>query len=458
MTPQDILEKFLLSHYINDANPLLLALSGGPDSLCLFYCLLAYRKKHGCAFHIAHVDHAWRPESRAEADELARLAKEYEVPFHLKRLDPADFHGNLEDYCRQARYQYFNELCLEFSFQAVLVGHHKDDLAETVLKRVLEGAHWSNLSGPQEESYFGQMRIWRPFLPLTKSDLKRWLKDKGKEPFEDPTNENPKFLRCRLRNSILPLLSEEFGKQVQAPLVQLGMEASELTFYFDEKIGPYLQRSIKGPFGVYINLMNDLPSSHLEVKYLIRKLCEKEGYTLSRDAIEQAASFLEIGAANKLLENGQTKLWVDRKRLFFTQKKAAPFEKEISLSPGGWNVGEWEIKIEEVRGGVSHHCDWETGWKGVFSGWVPFGSYKLALPEANASFRDRNLSISKWWNSHKIPAFLRSFVPVIWADNTIFYEFLTGKINNSCPLKDGGLHIQMKYGCDKSLAKGTPSS
>ena len=138
------IENFL-QVYCHSSSPLLLALSGGPDSLCLFYALLKYRNESNTPFHVAHVNHNWREKSVLEAQTLEQLASKHQVPFHLKILDPSLLRGNLEAACREERYQFFASLCQFNQFQGVLTGHHQGDQAETIFKRILEGARLVSL-------------------------------------------------------------------------------------------------------------------------------------------------------------------------------------------------------------------------------------------------------------------------------------------------------------------------
>lgn len=165
----DILSKFLIQHRKTN-KPLLLALSGGPDSLALFHLLLEVSKEHSIPFAIAHVDHGWRPESGTEAEILKELAQKHDLGFHLKKLDPKSLEGNLEDACRSERLQFFKELCQAHEYEAVLMGHHADDAAETVLKRLFEGSSLKAVAGLQEVSCYDDLQIWRPLLKKTKID------------------------------------------------------------------------------------------------------------------------------------------------------------------------------------------------------------------------------------------------------------------------------------------------
>src|SRR6476620_6970567 len=139
-----------LKRYGDLNRPMLLALSGGPDSLSLLHLLLNCQKKLQFTFGIAHIDHRWRSESKEEAESLRQLAETHQISFHLKVLDPSSFQGNLEENCRQKRLEFFRQLCHEYRYQAVLLGHHANDQAETVLKRLLEGSGWNGLAAMQE--------------------------------------------------------------------------------------------------------------------------------------------------------------------------------------------------------------------------------------------------------------------------------------------------------------------
>src|SRR5262245_9574892 len=105
----------------------LLALSGGADSTALLYGLLNEPVELG----IVHIDHSWREESGVEALELKKRYSS--IPFYLKKLDPKDISGNLEEGCRLARLDFYRQICERERYEAVFLAHHSDDQAETVL-------------------------------------------------------------------------------------------------------------------------------------------------------------------------------------------------------------------------------------------------------------------------------------------------------------------------------------
>lgn len=136
-------KEFLFVHW-DRKKPLLLGYSGGPDSKALLYALLECDARP----HLAHVDHGWREESRAEAEECRAEAIKLGLPFHTIRLDIP----KKEDAARIARFSFFQSLYRTGPFQALLLAHQADDLAETVLKRTLEGAHLAFLGGMEAAS------------------------------------------------------------------------------------------------------------------------------------------------------------------------------------------------------------------------------------------------------------------------------------------------------------------
>lgn len=425
----------------SSSSPLLLALSGGGDSLFLFHALLQLRSKHSIPFHAAHVDHRWRKESRQEAKELQQLAGDHQVPFHLKVLDPAALKGNLEEVCRRERYLFFKELMKEIPFQGLVTGHHRDDLGETVLKRVLEGAHWSRWEAIKVESVMDGIRIMRPLLSRNKAEIAAAIPQNSILPFDDSSNRDVKFLRARMRESILPDLSQVFGKDVIGSLAAIGQDAGELTDYFDERLRPLLEGEVEGPFGCMLDLQEKMLSSVLEIKYLLRLICKEKHFFLSRELVAQGATALVLGKANHLIEMGEQKIWVDRKRLFMLNHSSLhEFQKkeEITLIPGESVCGRWGINV----GDASYRketCTWKNGWRGSLVAYLPKGDYRIGFKAADSSLR-------KKWSHEKVPAFLYPYLPLIWNEQAICCDFFTGKLSPSLSVGEACWRIELKIG------------
>ncbi len=227
--------------------PLLLGVSGGPDSLALLHLLVEACHFFSLELHVAHVDHGWRAESGAEAKILERVVRELGLPFYSSVLEKGEQTKNLEHRAREGRLHFFLNLYREKQFQALVLGHQANDAAETVLKRVLEGASLMSLGGMKPVCHFHGMPIWRPLLNTSKEELAAWLERKQLAAFDDPTNRDPRFLRARMREQLLPALAQVFGKEVQNNLCRLGEAAHEIQAYLRKKIAPPPRASRKNP-------------------------------------------------------------------------------------------------------------------------------------------------------------------------------------------------------------------
>lgn len=200
--------------------PLLLAYSGGGDSSALFHLVLKYQQLYPLDFRVIHVDHGWRKESREEA---LSLKERCPVPFYLETLQIDPRESNLEDKCRKLRLACFKKIYQEIEAEGLLMAHHANDQAETVLKRIFEGGP---LHGLLKERDLEGMRVLRPLLGVKKKALTDYLSREGVSYVKDPTNEDERFLRGKMRKTIIPLLEAHFGKGIVGPLCKLAERSS----------------------------------------------------------------------------------------------------------------------------------------------------------------------------------------------------------------------------------------
>lgn len=414
--------------------PLLLGFSGGPDSLALFHLLIKYREERGTPFAIAHVDHGWRRESQEEAEAIARMGEDHNVTSHTMTLSPLAMEGNLEAACRDARHQFFAFLCREHGYKAVLLAHHADDQAETVLKRLFEGASLDRLGAMRTVVHLDGLEVWRPLLGVRKKEILAWLSDRGLKGFHDTTNEDVRFLRARMRHELIPYLSTQFGKEVSPALCRLGEEASELEDYLDAKIAPLLNAAVCGAMGFYLDkdqLKELLP---LEKKHLIRRFAALGGMHLSRDAIADAASLLENRAIDKCVSVGSGKmartLHLDNERLFLPKILLDPIASaDQILVPGKVvRLGHWEVAAEEGVGEFPRGkpTDWRELWRWGGELALPKGDYRIGAPVLNGKMLTGE-TLAKRYSGDKAPVLLRSIVPVMYQKDLIAHEFLTGR-------------------------------
>jgi len=204
------------------SSPLLVAVSGGPDSITLVHVLI----EMGYKVEIAHFDHQTRGEGSAEdARFVEALAKQLGLPFHLRAEDietgadqsPMSF----EEYARTRRYAFFVETAKSRGCAAIATGHHADDQAETVLMRILRGTSPAGVAGTPPVTERDGVRVVRPFLGARRAEILAWLHERGLRYCHDESNLDTDFVRNRIRHDLLPQLRREYNPRVVEALDRL---------------------------------------------------------------------------------------------------------------------------------------------------------------------------------------------------------------------------------------------
>ena len=196
---------------------ILVALSGGPDSVALLHLL--NDPDLDLQLEAVHVHHGTRGE---EADQDASFCKdvchEQNIPFHLRKISiKGSMPAGREGTWRQLRYEVFRDLCQACDADAVATGHHKDDVAEGVLVQMLLGGGPRALAGIAAQTASG---VIRPLLPWTRQALVTWLREQGIRWREDSSNRDVNLLRNRVRHELLPAL-EAASPSLRQHLVHL---------------------------------------------------------------------------------------------------------------------------------------------------------------------------------------------------------------------------------------------
>ena len=181
----------------------LVAVSGGADSVALLHLLLGLGPEWRLRLHVLHVDHQLRADSARAADFVQALGARLCVPVEVATVT-VEPRGSLEAAARAARYAALETCAARVGADRVALGHTADDQAETVLMRLVQGAGVRGISGiPPVRG-----RIIRPLIELRRTALEAELRRAELSWAEDPSNRDPKFLRNRIRHELLPLLSD----------------------------------------------------------------------------------------------------------------------------------------------------------------------------------------------------------------------------------------------------------
>ncbi|MGN2245852.1 tRNA lysidine(34) synthetase TilS [Frateuria sp. GZRR35] len=186
-------------------SPLCVAFSGGPDSAALLHALATLPPARARGLRALHVDHRLHPESGAWAAQAAAFCVSLDVDCEVRRVEVARGGSDgLEAAARHARYAAFADALQPGEW--LLLGHHRDDQAETVLLKLLRGAGPQGLGGMRAVRPLGAGRLWRPLLDLPREVLRAYVEAHGLPCIDDPSNRDTSLARNHLRHEILPRL------------------------------------------------------------------------------------------------------------------------------------------------------------------------------------------------------------------------------------------------------------
>jgi tRNA(Ile)-lysidine synthase len=225
----------------------IVAVSGGADSLALLHALHAIQDKLEISLHVAHFDHGIRPESADDAAFVAAFAESLGLPCTIGRGDvpaiAARDRVGIEAAARSARYAFLAETAGKVGAAQVVTAHHRDDQAETVLMHVLRGAGLAGLRGmlpraPLPYSSQPGIMLIRPLLPFSRAQIEAYLAENNLTPRIDSTNADPSYLRNRLRLDIIPLL-KTINPALDEALTQLATLAQDDYAALTALIPPY---------------------------------------------------------------------------------------------------------------------------------------------------------------------------------------------------------------------------
>jgi tRNA(Ile)-lysidine synthase len=190
---------------LRPGDAVVVAVSGGPDSVALLHGLALLARREGWKLQAAHLHHGIRgADADADEDLVRTLSARLGVPLSLRRLDPEHLRGaSLEARARRVRYAFLHEVARRTGASRIATGHTRDDQAETVLLRLLRGSGARGLAGIRPRREDG---VVRPLILASRAEVIEFLARGGVAFREDATNRDPRFLRNRVRHEVLPLL------------------------------------------------------------------------------------------------------------------------------------------------------------------------------------------------------------------------------------------------------------
>lgn len=212
---------------------ILIAVSGGSDSVALLHLLEELREEFRLQLEVAHLQHGIRgDDAKEDARFVGELATKLDLAFHLKEVDlpqmkSAAGKGNLEALARAERYRFFADVVRDRKLDKVATAHTQDDQAETVLMWFLRGAGLNGLGGMSPLDLFdiaggdsGGLTVIRPLLEISKAEVLQYLAERHLAFRADRSNQDISLLRNWIRLDLLPLIARRVGRRVAARLSQ----------------------------------------------------------------------------------------------------------------------------------------------------------------------------------------------------------------------------------------------
>lgn len=413
----------------------LVAVSGGPDSVALLHFLVRIAPKFSLGLHVFHLNHKLRG---AEAEEDARFVADFAaslgLPATIESLDvPALMRAeklSLEEAARKARYRVIDRLAGELGFTKVALGHHADDQVETFLMRLIRGAGLEGLSAMAPVRGY----LIRPFIELFKDEILAYLDENGLKSRLDASNEDTALLRNRIRLELIPNLLS-YNPQFKYSLLK--------TIEAVREDHVYLEKHSSKAFNALAQVKPD------EVRFPIEDIT-REAKALQRRLVRQAIctvkgdlrqiEFKHIEAVLDGIEGGPAGLGIDLPgevyifaeydwlvvKLKPAQGRVVEQLREVELKVpgvaeldlGGTSI---EASLQDVQGlkidksADAAYLDADT---------LP-GKLKIRSRKPGDSFRPLGMAKEKklqdFFVDEKIPKRQRDLVPVVLSDDTIVW-------------------------------------
>lgn len=353
----DLLRKvctYIVQHrMVKREDKVVVAVSGGPDSMALLYALNALKDELAISLHVAHLNHMFRGgEAAKDARLVARTAELYGLPATVEAIDVPAYRKqarlSAQAAARAVRYRFLKEVAGRTGASRVALAHHADDQAETVLLHFIRGAGPPGLKGMEPV----RGSCIRPFLLLRRAQILEYCRAK-QLPFRvDASNLKPVYTRNRLRLSLLPLLEKEYNPNLVTALLRLADICREEDDFLDQAArAAYREVRLEGASSRLVLSATVLARQHVAVKRRIVRQAFFEltgGQDLTFQHVEAAlAVFGAKGAGTETILPGgiRARLSYDRAELLAGVRENAPKFFYRLERPGVTDIPEIGLRI-----------------------------------------------------------------------------------------------------------------
>ncbi len=318
---------------VQKGDAILIGISGGPDSVALTRMLLTVQDQWHLTLGLAHLNHMSRgKESFRDEKFVTEFAAENKLPLFLERQDidgaARQAKQSFEETGRTARYDLFTRLAQKHCFKKIALGHNRDDNAEQVLMALTRGAGPAGLKGivPQRQN------IIRPLIRLTKSQILDYLDRVGQSYVLDQSNQDPSFLRNRVRHRLIPFLETGYNPKIRESLDRLSRILQEEEDYLTIQARKGLEACQQDQAHDYIVLsIETLSACHPALVSRILRAglsrVKKDLRRISMAHVREIRDFMDRAESGKHLDlPGQIRVYKN-KDLLTLRKEALPLRE-----------------------------------------------------------------------------------------------------------------------------------
>ncbi|MFQ5867993.1 MAG: tRNA lysidine(34) synthetase TilS [bacterium] len=344
-----IIERY---NMFSPGDKILVAVSGGPDSVCLLHILDRLAKEMALSLHIVHINHGIRKrEAKREEKFVCYLADRMGLPITVKSLDVPSYARRkrltVEEAARDMRYRAFESLATKLSAKKIVLGHTASDQVETVLMHLLRGSGPQGLSGISPVRKLGSTSIIRPLIEVNREEILNYLKENNLTFCLDSSNKKIEYFRNKIRLKLLPLLRKNYNKNIDGALLRLSEILKEENAYWGRVVEGVLRRVVSLELGkILIDFRNFLRYNVVVQRRVLYRLF---GGIVSLRQIEGIRTLAEKSPQGKRIHLGK-RLSVRKKGNFlifssFRERRFKKFNYRITV-PGKNEIEELNLILD----------------------------------------------------------------------------------------------------------------
>lgn len=349
-TEQKVIKFISIHSLLRNNDRVLVALSGGPDSVFLLHFLKKYQKKFKIELAAFHLNHLIRKSADKEQEFCAKLCKKLSIPFYTEKFNVKSFAVknkiSVEEAGRKVRYDYLNKYALKLDFNLIATAHNADDNAETVLLNLTKGTGIKGIAGIPVK----RENIIRPVLCLRKNEILDYLKKNKIKFVIDESNLSEQYERNFLRLKVIPLIESKLNPQFINSILTTSINLQSFNNYLNKILADIEKKYVvetNDEVKIKINLFTE-QENFIQTEILRKVLTEKLELNPSKKDIEKIISLSKKQVGSVETFKQKLKALRESNSITIFTDKSLP-EKSIPIKVGeSKRFDSGKIKISQV--------------------------------------------------------------------------------------------------------------